>query len=250
MAIKIILVDDSGNQGKTVLNVEIQDMDWEENCYQLGCRVARAVANRYLAQKEEQILKERPSGLRVKDIRERMLVTRFGDITVRRRRYQDEQGAYHFLLDEHLSWRSHQSATPSLTEALVDSATGSTFRRVSREVEKYTAGVLSASTVHGLLQRVTQDAIDREKADWHSCFESGILSLPGAGKIPVLYTEADGLWVHLQQEEREHYELKNAIAYEGWERISQKEERYSLVNKKVYCRGDDSIPFWDGAGLE
>ena len=123
MAIKIILVDDSGNQGKTVLNVEIQDMDWEENCYQLGCRVARAVANRYLAQNEDQILKERPSGLRVKDIRERMLVTRFGDITVRRRRYQDEQGAYHFLLDEHLNWRSHQSATPSLTEALVDSAT-------------------------------------------------------------------------------------------------------------------------------
>lgn len=62
MAIKIILVDDSGNQGKTVLNVEIQDMDWEENCYQLGCRVARAVANRYLAQKEEQILRNALQG--------------------------------------------------------------------------------------------------------------------------------------------------------------------------------------------
>ena len=49
--------------------------------------------------------------------------------------------------------------------ALVDSATGSTFRRVSGEVEKYTAGVLSASTVHGLLQRVSQDAIDKEKSD-------------------------------------------------------------------------------------
>jgi len=250
MAMKIILIDDNGNQGKTLMDVEIQDKDWEENCYQLGCRVARAVANRYLEQKEEQILKERPVELRVKDMRERTLVTRFGDITVRRRRYQDKQGAYHFLLDDHLNWRSHQSATPSLTEALVDSATGSTFRRVSREVEKYTAGVLSASTVHGLLQRVTQNAIDREKADWRSCFESGTLSPPGPGKIPVLYTEADGLWVHLQQEKQEHYELKNAIAYEGWERISQKEERYELVGKKVYCRGDDSIPFWDGAGLE
>jgi hypothetical protein len=198
MAIKIILMDDNGNQEKILMD-EIQDKDWEENCYQLGCKVARAVANRYLEQKEKQILKERPSGLRVKDIRERMLVTRFGEITVRRRRYQDEQGAYHFLLDEHLNWRSHQSATPSLTEALVDSATGSTFRRVSRELEKYTAGVLSASTVHGLLQRVSQNAIDREKADWRSCFESGILSWSGGSKIPVLYTEADGLWVHLQQ---------------------------------------------------
>ena len=77
--------------------------------------------------------------------------------------------------------------------ALVDSATGSTFRRVSGEVEKYTAGVLSASTVHGLLQRVSQDAIDKEKSGWRSCFESGILSQPGPRGIPVLYTEANNL---------------------------------------------------------
>jgi hypothetical protein len=135
----------------------------------------------------------------------------------------------------------------------VDSATGSTFRRISREVEKYTAGVLSASSVHRLLQRVAQDAIDKEKADWHSCFEEGALSPPGERKVPVLYTEADGLWIHLQQEEQEHYELKNSIADEGWELIPGKEESYRLVGKKIYCHGDSgsySIPFWDGAGLE
>jgi hypothetical protein len=49
--------------------------------------------------------------------------------------------------------------TPSLTSALVDSATKLSFRKVSEEVEKYTAGVISASTVHCLLTRVTQDAI-------------------------------------------------------------------------------------------
>ena len=199
---------------------------------------------------EDQILKERPAVFRVKDIRERTLVTRFGDITVKRRLYQHKQGAYHFLLDEYLNWRPHQAATPSLTEALVDSATGSSFRRVSREVEKYTAGVLSASTVHGLLQRVCQDAIVMDKQNWRSCFEDGSLSPPGTRRVPVLYTEADGLWIHLQQEAQKHYELKSAIAYEGWERISGKQERYRLVGKKVYCRGDDSIPFWDGVGLE
>jgi hypothetical protein len=98
----------------------------------------------------------------------------------------------------------------------VESATGSSFRRVSREVEKYTAGVLSASTVHGLLQRVTRDAIDKEKRDWHSCFADGSLSPPGERRVLVLYTEADGLWIHLQQEDQKHYELKNAIAYSGF----------------------------------
>ena len=245
MATKIILMDDSSNQVKTVIDIEIQDKDWEENCYQLGCRLAREIAKGYLEQKEEQIFQKRPVELRVKDIRERTLVTRFGDITVRRRRYKDKQGAYHFLLDEYLNWRPYLAATPSLTEALVESATGNTFRRVSREVEKYTAVVLSASTVHRLLQKITQDVIDTEKDDWHHCFAEGKLSPPGEDKIPVLYTEADGLWIHLQQEEQKHYELKNAIAYEGWERIPGEGERYRLVGKKIYCRGDGSIPFWE-----
>jgi len=69
-----------------------------------------------------------------------------------------------------------------------------------------------------------------------------------------LYTEADGLWVHLQREAQPFYELKSGIAYEGYRRLFSKaketketkeaeeaeeakeakeaeEERYSLVNK-------------------
>ena len=56
MAMKIIQIDDNGNQEEILMDVEIQDKDWEESCYQLGCRVARALANRYLEKKEEQIL--------------------------------------------------------------------------------------------------------------------------------------------------------------------------------------------------
>ena len=44
----------------------------------------------------------------------------------------------------------------------------------------------------------------------------------------MLYTEADGVWIHLQGEKQKHYELKNAIAYDDWERLPGKQERYSL----------------------
>jgi hypothetical protein len=250
MAMKIILTDDEGNQEEILMDTEINDHSWEEDCYQIGCMIAKNIGKWYLKNKDDEILSERPSSLQVKEIQERTLVTRFGDITVNRRYYQDADGTYHYLLDEYLSWRPYQSATPSLTEALVESATGSTFRRVSREVEKYTAGVISASTVHRLLQEVTQDAIDSEKQEWKSCFEDGSIPPPGDRKVDVLYTEADGIYINLQQEDQEHYELKNAIAYEGWEPIPGGEERYELVGKKVYSHGDDSIPFWDGAGLE
>jgi len=152
-----------------------------------------------------------------------------------------------------MNWRPRQGATPSLTEALVDSATYLSFRKVRREAEKYSAGVLSAATVHRILQKVSHDAITREKAEWEACFEKGILLPSGMKKASVLYGEADGLWIHLQREGREegkqkHYELKSAIAYEGWERLSQKDERYRLVNKRVYCSAG-GIPFWDGASL-
>jgi hypothetical protein len=52
--------------------------------------------------------------------------------------------------------------------------------------------------------------------------------LPEPGKRKVAFVEADGSWVHLQREKQGHYELKNAIVYEGWERIG--DERYELVN--------------------
>ena len=64
----------------------------------------------------------------------------------------------------------------------------------------------------------------------------------------ILYTEADGVWIHLQREEQKHYEVKCGIAYRGWRRIA--EDRYELVGKRVYAHGDDAIPFWEGASLE
>ena len=92
MAIKIILVDQDENQVEILLSVELQTDAWEAESYQIGCNVAKAIATRLLEKIEEGLFQNRPSGLRVKDIRKRTLVTRFGDITVSRRLYQDDQG--------------------------------------------------------------------------------------------------------------------------------------------------------------
>jgi hypothetical protein len=108
---------------------------------------------------------------------------------------------------------------------------------------------------------MSETAIEEEKAEYESNFNEGRLPEPGRKKASIIYSEADGLWIHHQREERnvqreerngkrrEHYELKSAIAYEGWERLPQKEERYRLTNKVVYFKGDESIPLWDGASL-
>ncbi len=255
MALQIVREDQGKNQEEISGS---DDFRWEEECYDHGCRAAREAAIERLKAIDERLLRERPKNWKVKRFCQRRLLTRFGKITVTRRLYLNDKGEYVFLLDEYMNWRPRQEATPSLTEALVDSSTYLPFRKVSREAEKYSAGVLSATTIHRILQRVTQDAINREKAEWESCFERGVLSPSGEKKAPALYAEADGVWVHLQREGREegkqkHYELKSAIAYEGWERLFQKDERYRLVNKRVYCSAGSpsagGIPFWDGASL-
>lgn len=250
MAEQIICGNPVGNQGKAS---ESDDFSWEEECYDHGCMAAREAAIERLRVIDERLFHERPKKWKVKRFCQRRLLTRFGKITVTRRLYQDDKGEYRFLLDEYMNWRPRQEASVSLTEALVDSATYLSFRKVGREAEKYSAGVLSATTIHRILQRVTQDVIAREKVECEACFEKGVMLPAGEKKISVLYAEADGLWIHLQREgsgegKQKHYELKSAIAYEGWERLSQNDERYALVNKRVYC-SSGGMPFWDGASL-
>jgi hypothetical protein len=100
-----------------------------------------------------------------------------------------------------------------------------------------------------LVTKTAERAVEKEEEDWQAVFERGEIPL-GEKKVPILFSEGDGTWIHLQQEEQEHYEIKDGIAYEGWERLAGKEERYALINKRVYCQGNEKIPFWEGASLE
>ncbi len=237
MAMTIIIEDEHGKQVE--ISVELgDDRSWEEKCYQVGCSVARSVAKLWMKAIEERIFQARDKNMRSECFRERIRVTRFGAFTVRRRLYKDKVGNSHFLLDEYLNWIPYKQSTPSLRASLVDLATRATFRYVGNALENLTAGVLSVSTIHRVLQEVSQAAIQSERREWEDCFQEGKYPVAGECRASFLYTEADGVWLHLQREKnergekRKHYELKSGIAYDGWERLSQTQERYRLVNKR------------------
>jgi hypothetical protein len=249
MTISIIIKDDEKKQEETITVDSENCKDWEEVSYQVGCRVSRKVATLLLTDIEEGLNQKRPKGWKIKGFYERTRVTRFGDVTVSRRLYKDDKDDSHFLLDEDLDWPPFRMATPSLTEALVELSTQCSFWRVSQTLEKLTAGVLTKSTIHSLLQEVSRAFMEEEKGAWESCFGEGRLPPGGDRKVSTLFVEADGIQVHLQRENQERYELKSAIAYEGWELLPQTDERYRLVSKKIYCQGDNNIPFFEGASL-
>lgn len=180
--------------------------------------------------------------------RKRTLVTRFGEVVVNRRMYKDGDGRTLFALDDHLRWKPRQQASPSLTKSVVSMASAALFRMASEMVSALTAGVLSAMTVHRLVSGVGQSALDEEHDRWESCFMRGEDVYDGQQQAEVLYTEADGVWVHLQQEDRKRYEVKSGIAYRGWRSVGG--DRYELAGKRVCVHAQETIPFWEGASLE
>ena len=162
--------------------------------------------------------------------------------------YSDGDGNTIFALDDYLGWKPRQQASPSLTESIVSMASAVPFRMADEMVSALMAGVLSPMTVHRLLSGVGQSAMDDEYNRWESCFERGEDVCDGQQQADVLYTEAHGVWVHLQRETRKHYEVKSGIAYRGWRSVG--DDRYELVDKRVYAHASEKIPFWVGAGIE
>ena len=80
----------------------LKGADWEERSYQEGSVYARERARRRLQALDNELLGCKPKGLRVEGFRERTLVTRFGEVVVRRRMYSDGCGNTTFALDEQL----------------------------------------------------------------------------------------------------------------------------------------------------
>jgi hypothetical protein len=237
--------------------------DWEAACFRAACRDACTLAAEHLAAVEAALHAQRPTGYVMEGWRERTLVTRFGDVRVRRRRYRAPDGARHVLLDEALGWPPGQVATPAFATLLVDWATDVPFRAAARRVAEATAGAVSGSTAWRLLQQLATRVVAQEQATHATWKTTAALPAPaGERAVPVLYLEADGVWVKTQREpaHASGLELKCASMYEGWEwraapTPGHPRAHYRLREKQVYCHGfaradaKAPVPFWEAVDL-
>ena len=234
-------------------------VDWEEHCYAAGCAFARELAGALLLALEAWLHLTRPAGHAVVGWRTRTLVTRMGDLRVRRRLYRDLAGRTHVLLDAYLGWGPRQVATPSLLALLLDWATDVPFADVARRLGAATAGVVSGPTVRRQLRRVAERVRTAEVATHHTWRTTGRVPEPAGERVVTpLYVEADGVWVKTQREpaHRTGYEVKCASAYEGWAPVAgptpgHPRPHFGLVAKQVYCHlhAREIVPFWEGASL-
>ena len=223
---------------------------WESKVFQQVCVAGQREASAYLALLEENLFAQRPAGWVVVGFRERTLVTRFGEVRIWRRLYQDKLGAYHFLLDEYLGLNAHQTATPEMQAMCTNLCGEISFRKAADFVEQWMTGLLSHSTCWRLLQRTGEAAAKGRADEVEAVFSRGDpIAQEGERSIERLYMEADGVYVRLQKQPRGHLELCSAIAYEGWERLPGTREAYRLRERRAYCHVGDRISFWEGVSL-
>jgi len=223
---------------------------WEGRVFRHVCEQGQREAAEYLEALDEALFEQRPSGWEVVGFRERTVVTRFGEVRIRRRLYQDGRGRYHLLLDEYVGLKAHQAATPEMQALCTILGSEMSFRTAADVLERWQVGLLSSSSCWRLLQRTGEAAASAEAAAAQAVFERGE-RLPEAGerKVERLYMEADGVFVRLQRQPQSHIEVRSAIAYEGWERLAGAREAYRLRGKRVYCHANEQVPFWEGASL-
>lgn len=214
-------------------------LGWEEAVQsvvnQYGCRLSENLFERidgYLA-------KTRGKDLRFVGYKKKMLVSRHGQLNLKRRLYRDANGKYRFLLDEVLGLAKRRAMTQSVASFAAALAAYVPFRVAEDFVFKAFGASLSHQSIHNLVQRVGEDELANEKLERTSLFEFGEIPESEGKEAEDLFLEADGVNIALQREKKRRTEVKVGVAYSG-------KEGQKTLDKVIHLDLNGGEPFWQG----
>lgn len=212
--------------------------DLEKNIYSWVCQIGRQFTSEFLERYDQMLMKERDkSRYRHKGSRQTTIKTVYGEVTYSRVVYEvtEEDGTRRFvyLLDETLELENVGLISTNMAELLVKGITELSYRACAAKVSEMTGQSISAMGVWNVVQALGEKVCEEEKAlvELH---KKG--RLHGEKEVPVLFEEADGVYISLQGKDRKKYrqdkaEMKVAIAYDGWKKTGK--DRYTLPEKVV-----------------
>lgn len=226
---------------RSVRNLE----ELEERIQLSTQKAARTLLTEALEQIDMQLAGQRnQTTLKNVGMRNRTINTSLGEITFRRRLYQEIQtGQHHFLLDETLGLRARERVSPRLTKLLLELGTEMPFRRAAQVLDYIVPGV-SAMTVWQATRSAGVNASTQTNHLRRAVFEQGLVP-QGRKAICELFIEADGVMVRQQHSTRRHEEVKLVVAYEGKEGT-----RHRLVNRRTVAGLTDGEGIWEEASVD
>ena len=233
---------------ETMLSEEGLDFNvLEKEIFKIGCEFAAGLMEQVLSNMDEHLEKTRDKKqYRHKGKRRTSLKTLMGEVpydrTVYETKLESGETACVYLLDEVLKLETIGKVTSNLVTRIAECASICSYREASEKVSGMTGQTISHGGAWNVIQDlgkrlsdVEKDQAERAKAD------------KGLGEIitPILFEEADGVWINMQGKDRpkrgRKCELKMAAAYDGWEQEGK--DRYRLRNKVMVCGFEASKAF-------
>ena len=169
---------------------------------------------------------------RHKGIKGTTVKTVYGEVEYDRRIYkvvrEDGLEEFVFLLDEQLEISGVGLISMNMAEQMVSGITEMSYRECASKVTEMTGQSISAMGVWNVIQALGEKVCEEEK-ELVKAHKAG--QVCGEKEAPVLFEEADGVYLSLQREKQDSAEMKVGIAYDGWKETGK--ERYALDGKVV-----------------
>ena len=242
-----------------VTNNEINFNELEQKIYkfvcELGCNLIREIIEKY----DEKLRKERDKKtFRHRGLKPDSIKTVMGVVEFRRTIYEcnkDNEKKFVYLLDEKLQLSEFGKISENLADKILNVAVETnSYRDASEQIMQMLNISVSHETVRDIVLKAGAKIIEKENEE--IVLNKTEKLTAGTKEIPVLFEEADGLWINMQGKDRkeqiEKYklncekegkeykaptsvksELKLHVSYEGWKKD---DKRNSLVNK-MYIAG-------------
>ena len=217
--------------------------EFEQKTFQMICEWGQQFTKEFLEKYDEYLMETRDKkAYRHKGLKKTTIKTRYGEVEYERRLYRvkREDGLEEsvFLLDEQLKIASIGLISENMAEQLVAGITEMSYRECAQKVTEMTGQTISAMGVWNVIQALGEKVCEEER-NLVKAHKAGLVK--GDVETPVLFEEADGVYIRLQKEKKKSAEIKVGIAYDGWKEVGL--ERYALDEKVVVAGISNSQEF-------
>jgi hypothetical protein len=208
-----------------VANNEINFNELEQKIYkfvcELGCNLLKEIIERY----DEKLQDERDKkAFRHRGLKTDSIKTIMGVVEYKRTIYEyieDNQKTYRYLLDEKLKLSEFGKISENLADKILNIAVETnSYRDAAEQLMQNLNISISHETVREIVLKAGIKIIEKENEEIKLNSKEKLVA--GTKEIPVLFEEADGLWINLQGKDR-----KEQI--EKYKAICEKEQKEHLL---------------------
>ena len=217
--------------------------DIEKEIFKYVCQIAVDLTKEFLAEYDKKLMQERDTAkYRHKGYKDDHVRCVYGDVPYERVVYEtysdDGKKEFVFLLDEALRMDTVGKMSLNLVESIVSATSKMSFRDAAEEINRNTEAGITFQSAWNVVQKFGEK-LEEEEAALIRDYEKD--AIEGGKEVPVLFEEADGIFLHLQGKDRPKHmsgkEIKVSTCYEGWN------EQGELVGKVMSAGFEDGKTF-------